>query len=386
MKTSVKYLTAIILIIISPGLSVAQEYDDLYFTPKDRKVKKQADLKTPDNFVLENVETNFTETSPEVSYSQKNINPEYVARYTAEQYESESDFDRATYYDEDFANGDNQPPVVNNYNYYYGNQSFNPYNDPFFNNRFAFGNRWAPYDPFYDPWLARPGWSVNVGYGWGWNAPRWRRGWRVGVSYGWGGGWYDPWYCPGRYAYGYNPWRNNVVVINNYESRSRRAYSRGIGPSRSTSGVRNSRSVPSRSRSAANVSDSRSRSTGRVATGSRSSGRTATGRTDYSRSRSTSENSRSSVTSPSRLSVGDDNNSRSGSRSDYSRSSDRSRSTVTPNHTPRSSGSRQRSGNYSPGSRSGSGSYSNSRSRSSSGSRSGSSGSRSGSSRSRRGN
>jgi hypothetical protein len=76
-----KYLTLFIALGMCIGAS-AQEYDDLYFTKKDRK-KVSYDLKPAADDSKATYEA-FTNNSYSENYSAKNVNPEYIARYRSQ--------------------------------------------------------------------------------------------------------------------------------------------------------------------------------------------------------------------------------------------------------------------------------------------------------------
>ncbi|MGD1961041.1 MAG: hypothetical protein ACFB2Y_19455 [Fulvivirga sp.] len=450
MKTRIKSSALSLLVLVSSiSLVFAQEYDDMYFSSKDREVKEQKTTKK--NAEIAKIEEASTDLDE--SFSEKNVNPEYIAKYRADQEQNTSgnQFEEDEYFNEDYR----EDQVVNNFQNNadvviqdrFGNTTyFRDARDVYWSDPLFY--RGTVFDPFYSPFGFNrfgPGLTVNVGFGFGWNRwNRWNRfnSWNVGFGYGWGNRWgYDPWFGGAGFGF-YDPWfydpffcptpfRNNVVVINNYESRANRTIRRGVAPSRTAVA---GRTGTSRSSRVVSSSTSNGRSSSRVASNSTRSSRES-GRSAYSSSRrsadggqsryyrrsrgndessvsSRSSRSSRSYTSNSRNSSSSSNYSRSsrstapGSRSGYSRSgnsrssgynrsSSRSRSSgynrssgsrsgsfySRPSSGSRSSGSRSYSGSRSSGSRS------SGVSRSSGGS-SRSSGSRSSSSRSsgRRGN
>ncbi len=415
----------------------AQEYDDMYFTPKDRKAKKYAAPAESNQPQVENLETNFTEIDPNINYSQKNVNPDYVARYSAQNYEQNSNFNEEEYFVEDYNNS--VDGYASNANFtvrdQWGNYTyFNNYNDVFWSDPFLYQGtvfdpmyrfRYASGWTYYDPWVAppfynRPGWRVSIGFGsgWGWGYNTWRTSWSWGVGLGWGGygwgGYCDPWaWNAGYWGYGY-PY-NNVVVINNYENRNpNRNTLRGAGPSRyaSNTSVRN---ATNRSRLVDNNNSTNGRTSGRIASydntstrnrysenvpsrssyyrrsevgttnkGAVNNGRTSTYNNGYSRTTAPTTNYGRSYSAPgenARSRANGSYNSRSNSNYNYgnSRSTQRSSGWSMPSNS-------GRSGGISAPSRSSGGSISTgSPSRSSGGTRSSSGSSRS-SSGSRRGN
>lgn len=445
MRTHIKKLFALTgALTIALGTLYAQnkEYDDLYFTPNDRvKVKK---VEAEDRVVLNSREVQQLAANPVENYSAKNVNPEFIARYQApsEEYSSDSEYAaEGEYFNEDYNYNNTNTSNVSHNNAdvairdRYGNAAyFDDVSDVYWSDPFYYEG--SIFDPFYSPHRYghnrysygyrpfRSGWSLSFGFGNAWGM---RSGWHSGFSfgYGWGSGYYDPFYSSyydpfyspyygSYYGYGY-PYRNNVVVINNYESRNDRTIKRGPGTSRSGSLVDNNRSRGV----STNESTGRSSSTSRVATSrereyvntsrtsrenldaqsryyrrsreavtSQNNAVPTNSRTYDSRSRSSSNYSTDSRSSTrSRSSYTRPSNSNSNSNSSYNRSESNSRTYSTPsrsrsnsNYTPSRS---SRSSSYSAPSRSsssGSSISSGSSSRSSSGTRSSSS------SRSRRGN
>lgn len=248
MKVLTTLLSAIFFI---PVITMAQsEYDDLYYTPKDRqedrieyKIEMLSSPIASEVREFKPVDDRISNTSQD-----RTVNPEYVAQYRSRADARKGDkvnddevyFDE--YYDEqqvDNASNASQT-VINNY---YGNRvGVNPYHDPFYANdwryrnwryRYAHNPYYDPfYDPFYDPYFGHTGWSVSIGFGWG--SPYF--GARYHHAY------HNPYYNPyyGSY-YGYNPYwgspynnhyYNNVVVVNNTSETTNRNIRRGPAISR----------------------------------------------------------------------------------------------------------------------------------------------------------
>lgn len=210
---------------------VGQEYDDLYFTKKDRK-EKQAKEKVVSK-AEEEKELSFlgrqyqyaplTEEELEQSNPQDYYAPEKTQDYYLSQnnnYGGDSanpNFSQPMSDQQGFADSqlydNNTPVVINNYYNDPWASGVNNWNRPRWNVGLGFntwggsfwslsyGNGW--YDPFWDPWWGWNSWGPRWGWnvGWGWNA-----GW------GWGGGWYDPWWGP---AY-----RRPVYVVSDYNRRN----------------------------------------------------------------------------------------------------------------------------------------------------------------------
>lgn len=428
----------------------AQEYDDMYFSSKDRKQVKHVDESKAVSQDLNEVKQ-ITQ-NPSENFSARTVNPEYIAKYQASSQENATaEFADDEYFVEDYNNTNELNGTVSEFQDQsriavrdrYGNVSyFRDYSDVYWSDPFLYEGTifdpfYRPYNSFYRPygfgygsnmWLNGYSWSTpytgwrfsfGVGYGWG-------NSWRYGSTWGYGNSWYNGFgYCPSYYGsyyggYGFGYPYNNVVVINNFETRNNRTFRRGPGPSRSgnidtndgrrrsiatnnnTDGsVRNGRTATtgtSRSRyinnESRNFDDAQSKyyRRSRSAVNSSSTTDNNNGRSSYttnSRSSSNytpnSSNSRSSVNrSSSNTNSRSTYNSRptnSRSNSSYSRpSNSRSRSNYTPNN--RSSSNNRSSYNSSRSSSRSTGISSGSRSSSSrsSGSRSSSSGS------SRRGN
>jgi len=384
MKTLKAKLSVIVLLTIGAGSAVAQEYDDMYFSAKDRKQVKYV---SDDKAVTQDLnQVSQVSQNPAESFSSKTVNPEYIAKYqAASQQEATAEFADDEYFVEDY-NDNNLNQVTNDFQNSsqvavrdrYGNISyFRDYSDVYWSDPFLYEG--TVFDPFYRPYYSRfgygnrwnrpwrSGWSVSVGWGWNsWGYNPWNTGW----SFNTGWGWNSPWGF--NYGYGYNSWNNgwcppgygwgnNVVVINNYENRSNRVYRSGRASSRS--GIVNSNN---RRRSIASgnsrVDNDRSSTNGRSAVSSTSRSRyisESNSRRDYDDAQSKYyRRSRSSVSSSS----GDDNRSytsRSRSTSNYtpnSRSYSNSRSS-TLNRSSRSSSNNRSYNNRSYNSRS-SGSFS----------------------------
>ena len=387
MDTHIKKFSAFVgAFVLALGGSYAQdrEYDDLYFTSNDRnKVKK---VKVENKVVQDADQVQQLDPNPQESYSSKTVNPEYIARYQAksqEDYSSDSEYTEGEYFDENYQS----PEAVTtnfqqNANYSvrdrYGNVSYyNDFNDIYWSDPIFY--RGTVYDPFYRPYYGygygyrpwRSGWSVSIGFGNTWG---WRSGWYSGFSIGYGWGWnswydpyyaYDPFYCPpySRFGYSYGgyygyPYRN-VVVINNYESRSDRTFKRGPGMSRSGDLAVNNRNRRSASSGTGNISTGRSSTTGRTSSDAPTGRYINTSNTrDYSDTQSRYyRRSREAVSTSSSDTQGRTYDSRSRSTSNYSTESNRSTSRSNSSYE-RSSNSRSRSYDYNNNSRSNSRSYS----------------------------
>ncbi len=225
------------LLMIMSFESIAQEeYDDMYFTPKDRKEVK----KEPVNFSSGNeaVKTGSQQViNPEYSakqygdvddnYSAGNVNPEYIERYKTNSKDNEEALEEAqgdSYYVENY-DRDNftDDTLESNNNYYdrYDRRNSNyGWNDPWGRQNY-YGRSF--YDPFWGP-SYMPGWNMGMGNSFGYMP-----GWSLTLSYGsaWG---YDPWYSSGFYrpwysrpyynAWAYDPWYYDSWMGYGYPYRS----------------------------------------------------------------------------------------------------------------------------------------------------------------------
>ncbi len=221
----------IVLMVTLPALG--QEYDDLYFSSKDRKKSEEPKVTESLNVYQAYTANNYTD-----EYSTNKVNPEYIARYQASKdYSSDSEYassdDNASYSQPSFSNisyypeeqqyadyeSQNAPTVINNY---YGNTGANNgWNNNSWNNN-GFYDPWMNTSIMWSPFYNRARFSIGFGYGCydPWNS------WAFGGNYYsgfWGNpvagmGFYDPWYYGGgwgygsrwnRYGYAYNAGFNN---------------------------------------------------------------------------------------------------------------------------------------------------------------------------------
>jgi hypothetical protein len=210
-------------LILFPVSSMAQEeYDDMYFTPTDRKEIKSESIYAARNDQAKSEAGQKEVINPSYStqvygeaqenYSAKNVNPEYIERYKSNSKDSES-ADEDAYYVENydrskFSEGDTENKSYSQYGYpgsysQYGYPgSYYGYNSPFYSGFNYYGRSY--YDPFWNPyygsgWGFSPGLSLSLSFGTGWGYSPWSS-----PYYGMG---YNPWY--GRHYYNswaYNPW------------------------------------------------------------------------------------------------------------------------------------------------------------------------------------
>jgi hypothetical protein len=196
-------------LLLLPFSTFAQEeYDDMYFSPKDRKEVKKESVYTAEKGVV-NADENRNVINPSSStqiygnaqenYSSRNVNPEYIERYKSTSKDSATVDELAedgSYYVENydrsnFTEGTEGNQQYQNYtrpgNYYGYAGSFN---DPFYSGFNRFGGGF--YDPFFSPY----------GSGWGF-MPGFSMGLSMGTGWGWG---HNPFYSPWGYSRFHNPW------------------------------------------------------------------------------------------------------------------------------------------------------------------------------------
>lgn len=225
--------------------------DNLYFMSSDAKVATEYAVQNNNREQFQTI-SSATETIPQESFSSRNVNPDYIARYQAEENTSQEEI---VYFDEAGEDGSN--PDINAYdNYRVGNSGTNSN----FNSSMAFGmgmmygmNSFgmSPFGmgSFYDPFWGggygfRPGFSMNIGFGFG--SPFYRPMYGYGnfydpfrPVYGYGGG-----YGLGYPGYGYNPMyaSNPVYILPGGEYGDRRVVT-GARPTRGSSLAASSRGV-----------------------------------------------------------------------------------------------------------------------------------------------
>jgi len=213
-----------LLLILTSGVKAQEEYDDMYFTPKDRKEIKTESINVPSSTKKSATDADKKEViNPSYStqlygnvdenYSSKNVNPEYIERYKVNSKDSASDEELTegdAYYVENYdrsniLNENLDKKSISQYGYpgsYYG------YNDPWA--RYNYYGR-SFYDPFYSPyygsgWGFTPGISLSLSFGSGWGYNPWYSPYS---SWGYPGyyGYYNPWYSRYYYnPYAYDPW------------------------------------------------------------------------------------------------------------------------------------------------------------------------------------
>tara|TARA_R110002020_G_scaffold258116_3_gene471810 strand:+ start:152 stop:1366 length:1215 start_codon:yes stop_codon:yes gene_type:complete len=143
-----------------------------------------------------------SETVPQESFSSRNVNPDYIARYQAEENTEQDDI---VYFDE--ATGEESNVDIDAYNNYsVGNSGINSNfsSSMAFNMGMMYGMSPWGMGGFYNPYMGmgygfRPGFNLSIGFGFGFGNPFYS------PMYGYGG-FYDPFrpmYGMGGYGYGY---------------------------------------------------------------------------------------------------------------------------------------------------------------------------------------
>lgn len=221
-------------LLITPALAQSIEYDDMYFTSKDRKKLKEKEAAEQAAFSQSPANRHKTSTAAtnEVYadrgqsssyYSPRNQNPEFAARSNSEMASDDSEYFTSDYryanassftnFNNSYSNWYNSPWVANNY---WGSSIYG-WNSPYYGSYYdTWGNPWM--NPYY-----RSGWSSSFSFYWGnsWNYG-WGNnfGWGMGFSYGnpyynswagWGPAWGSSWGWGGGGWYRYP----SMVIINN---------------------------------------------------------------------------------------------------------------------------------------------------------------------------
>lgn len=296
--TSSFILGSLILVSCSTNkLATTGSSDNLYFMATDARVATEYAVQNnnPEQF---QTLSSSTETIPQESFSSRNVNPDYISRYQAEENTTEND---VVYFDEGGSNESN--PDINTYdNYRVGNSG----NNSNFNNSMAFNmgmmygmnsfgmggfgmNSFGMMGNFYDPFWGsgfgfRPGFnmSLNMGFGNPFFSPMLGMG---GFGYG---GFYNPWgpmYGMGGFGYpvyGYPVYPSNpIYVLPGGEYGDRRVVT-GARPTRGSSLAASPRSV-STSRAAVQPSTARANARRDVLNNNSATSRRVVSNTDNSR-------------------------------------------------------------------------------------------------------
>ncbi len=183
------------------------EYDDLYFSSKDKEqVLTASASQEPTKYNNQRTADNVNQQDVNPDYSNQNVQSN---RKNAQADVQGSD----TYYDENYTANQDRRRFGNirpDYNYNNSGSSYinnSSYYDPFFSNTYYdpyFARSPYYYDTYYSygpSMIVRPRVTVIVGPSWGWG-----NHWDSYYSWNrWGGGWYDPFYGP---SWGYSAWNN----------------------------------------------------------------------------------------------------------------------------------------------------------------------------------
>ena len=222
---SIKSLLFIFIFSIFTPL-LAQEKDDMYFTKADRK---QIDFNLKANGQdAERVMTAFQSDELEEVYLDKNINPEYIAKYQVQSDKKSSRKNQeVSYYPEaTSSNISSTSGYFNNYSRQatpYETASFkinfvNTYGFSAYNNRFMYG-----YDPFGNVWLSdlyspygfNPyAYNPYDPFGYGFSRPFYSSGFNSAYNYS-NVRAFNNYYCPS--AYSYNTGYNSVILAQGYQ-------------------------------------------------------------------------------------------------------------------------------------------------------------------------
>jgi hypothetical protein len=203
-----------ILVLISFIFSAsAQNNDDLYFRPSDKK--------TPDSYTSEKTPESYApivekpyEEPP--FYNNDDVNSTDATTNTYDGYQLREPGTSTSYSDGNtYITNNYYGDTYEDYNYTtrlrrfynpsigfgYYNNFYDPFwNDPFWRSSFGWGSGWN------SGWGVSFGWG-NPGFGWGWNNPNFGWGWGNAWSpyWGWGGAWNNPWGWGGGWG---NPYWN----------------------------------------------------------------------------------------------------------------------------------------------------------------------------------
>lgn len=248
------------------------ETDDLYFMASDANIATEFAVKNnnPANFQsLKNI--NPSEYEQE-NFSARNVNPEYIAKYQADQ---NAGADETVYFDE--AGTEENQGNINVYNNYSSNAgNFNSgFSNPMMMNSMFMGG-FSPfgmgmmspfgmgfYDPFWGPSFGMmspfgfmPGFNLSIGMGFGFGNPWMRRGFGMGFYDPFFGGFGSGMAFGGMYpGYGFGGFGRPIYVLPGSEFNNRQIV-RGARPTRGAgsayvSNRGNAIAAPSTSRAAA---------------------------------------------------------------------------------------------------------------------------------------
>lgn len=200
MKNSVIYTTSLILgslALVSCStnkLATSDTGDNLYFMASDARIATEYAVQNNNPEQFQTLSSISSDEVPQESFSSRNVNPDYIARY---QTEEDTIDDNVVYFDE-AGEAENNPDINAYDNYRVGNSNsgnFSNINSSLaFNMGMMYGMSPWGMGGFYNPYMGmgygfRPGFNINIGFGFGFGNPYMR----PGFGYG---GFYDP----------FNPW------------------------------------------------------------------------------------------------------------------------------------------------------------------------------------
>ncbi|MEB2782208.1 hypothetical protein U3A58_17590 [Algoriphagus sp. C2-6-M1] len=222
-------------------LATVDTSDNLYFMASDAKVATEYAVQNNNPEQFQTLSSTATETVPQESFSSRNVNPDYIARYQAGE---ETVQDDIVYFDEaDEVESNPDIDAYNNYRVGNSNNNSNFNSSMAFNMGMMYGMSPWGMGGFYNPMWGggfgfRPGFNMSIGFGFGnpFYRPIYYR-----PTYGMMG-FYDPWgsvYGMGGFGYpgyGYSPMfsSNPVYILPGGEYGDRRVI-RGARPTRGSS-------------------------------------------------------------------------------------------------------------------------------------------------------
>lgn len=192
----------------SNKLATSESSDNLYFMASDAKIATEYAVQNNNPEQFQSLSSTTSQAIPQESFSSRNVNPDYIARYQEEQNTEQNE---VVYFDDEGQEEYN--PNIDAYNNYKvggsgNNSNFNS-NLSAFNMGMMYGLNSYGINRLYDPFFGsgfgfRPGFNMNIGYGFGnpFLRPMYGMG---GFRYG---GFYDPYnpyYGYGYPRYGYSP-------------------------------------------------------------------------------------------------------------------------------------------------------------------------------------
>lgn len=243
--------------------------DNLYFMASDARIATEYAVQNNNPEQFQSL-SSTAEAIPQESFSSRNVNPDYIARYQAA---DDTVQDNVVYFDE--AGDQEHNPDINAYDNYRVNGAGNNSiinNSMVFNMGMMYGMNSFGMSPFgmgrfYDPFWGggygfRPGFSISMNIGFGFGNPFFRP--MFGMPMYGMGGFYNPWgpiYGMGGFGYsGFGPpifASNPIYILPGGEYGDRRVV-RGVRPSRGSSlaasragGVSNAALQPSTARAQA---------------------------------------------------------------------------------------------------------------------------------------